>query len=144
MIGFIGGTGPEGRGLALRFALAGQDVLIGSRELARASEAAEGIASLAPSASVSGSLNERVATDADPVFVTVPYSAHRDTLSELGRASDLEATYRLGFDHIRSKTVSREKPGAFQRIQGMLADHLRLRGDPRGAAMVQAARPGDP
>ena len=29
MLGLIGGTGPEGRGLALRFALAGEDVLIG-------------------------------------------------------------------------------------------------------------------
>ena len=32
MIGFIGGTGPEGRGLALRFALAGEKIFIGSRE----------------------------------------------------------------------------------------------------------------
>ena len=30
MIGFLGGTGPEGRGLALRLALAGEDVIIGS------------------------------------------------------------------------------------------------------------------
>ena len=32
MIGFIGGTGPEGRGLALRFAMAGESVMIGSRD----------------------------------------------------------------------------------------------------------------
>ena len=33
MIGFLGGTGPEGRGLALRLALAGEDVIIGSPHL---------------------------------------------------------------------------------------------------------------
>ena len=58
--------------------------MIGSRELARASDAAERLAALAPSASVSRSLNEKVAKDADPVFVMVPYAAHRDTLAALG------------------------------------------------------------
>ena len=40
MIGFIGGTGPEGRGLALRFCMAGEQVLIGSRDPDRARQAA--------------------------------------------------------------------------------------------------------
>ena len=31
MLAFLGGTGPEGKGLALRFALAGEEVVIGSR-----------------------------------------------------------------------------------------------------------------
>ena len=39
MIGFIGGTGPEGKGLALRLAIAGQPVLIGSRSSKRAQDA---------------------------------------------------------------------------------------------------------
>ena len=40
-IGFIGGTGPEGHGLAVRFAMAGHDVVIGSRDDERAKSAAE-------------------------------------------------------------------------------------------------------
>ena len=48
MIGFIGGTGPEGRGLALRFAIAGEDVAIGSRDTERAVEAAKSVASHNP------------------------------------------------------------------------------------------------
>ena len=40
MLAFLGGTGPEGRGLALRFALLGNDVVIGSRDVNRAREAA--------------------------------------------------------------------------------------------------------
>ncbi len=41
MLGFLGGTGPSGRGLALRLALAGERVSIGSRDRARAEEAKE-------------------------------------------------------------------------------------------------------
>ena len=73
MIGFLGGTGPEGRGLALRLALAGEDVIIGSR----AAAAAEEVAGLAPGAVVEGALNEETAARADVVFIAVPYSAQR-------------------------------------------------------------------
>ena len=57
MLGFIGGTGPEGRGLALRFALAGESVLIGSRNEERAKQAAESVSELAPPGSVRGAIN---------------------------------------------------------------------------------------
>ena len=83
MLGFLGGTGPEGKGLALRLALAGEDVWIGSRELTRAVDAAETVSALAPGASVSGALNVQVALKADVVFVTVPYQAHRRVLEEV-------------------------------------------------------------
>ena len=46
-IAVIGGTGPEGRGLALRFAMAGHPVVIGSRDESRASEAAAGLLEIA-------------------------------------------------------------------------------------------------
>ena len=81
MLGFIGGTGPEGRGLALRFALAGEQVLIGSREERRAREAVESMEGLVPPGSMRGALNHDVAREAGTVFVTVPYAAHRETLS---------------------------------------------------------------
>ena len=80
MIGFIGGTGPEGRGLGLRFALAGEQVLIGSRDEKRAQGAAEGTALAAPRSSVSAATNSEVARRADIVFITVPYAAQRRTL----------------------------------------------------------------
>ncbi len=83
VIGFIGGTGPEGRGLALRFALAGEDVLIGSRDEARAAEAAAELSALVPEGSIGGGLNEEVASRSDIVFVVVPYSGHRPTLEAL-------------------------------------------------------------
>ena len=82
-IGFIGGTGPEGKGLALRFALAGEDVLIGSRDATRAGEAAVELSALASQASIGGGLNDDVAARSDMVFVVVPYSGHGPTLEAL-------------------------------------------------------------
>ena len=83
LIGFIGGTGPEGRGLALRFVLAGERVVIGSRDRARAMKAVDRILSAAPDASVSGALNDEAVFQADPVFITVPYPAQRSTVEAL-------------------------------------------------------------
>ena len=86
MIGILGGTGPEGRGLGVRLALAGHEVMIGSRELSRAAEAAERMASRAPGVSVRAGLNEEVADWAETVFVTVPYAGQRPTLEPLAGA----------------------------------------------------------
>ena len=83
MIGFLGGTGPEGRGLALRFALAGESVIIGSRSGDRADEAAKSVARHAPEGAVRGGLNLEAATQGDIVFVAVPYAGHRATLDSL-------------------------------------------------------------
>ena len=83
VIGFIGGTGPEGKGLALRFALAGEEVLIGSRDESRAAEAASELSALAAGCSIGGGLNDDVASRSEIVFVVVPYSGHRPTLESL-------------------------------------------------------------
>ena len=83
VIGFIGGTGPEGRGLALRFALAGEEVLIGSRDESRAADAASELSALAAGRSIGGGLNDDVAARSDIVFVVVPYSGHKPTLESL-------------------------------------------------------------
>ena len=83
MIGFIGGTGPEGRGLALRFALAGEDVLIGSRDAERAQSAADSVREIASSISIGGGLNAEVADRSDTIVIAVPYSAQKPTLESL-------------------------------------------------------------
>ena len=86
MIGFLGGTGPEGRGLGLRLALAGHDVMIGSRDAVRAQEAAERVAARGQGMSVEAGLNEDVAVCAGTVFVTVPYEGQRPLLESLAEA----------------------------------------------------------
>lgn len=79
-LGFLGGTGPLGRGLAMRFAQAGHRVLIGSRDEERARQAARRVAEVAGATAVEGADNHRACADADIVFVTVPYGAQRPTL----------------------------------------------------------------
>ncbi|HIN04735.1 MAG TPA: NADPH-dependent F420 reductase [Dehalococcoidia bacterium] len=88
MLAFLGGTGPEGRGLAIRLALAGEEVVIGSRDAARASTAAEELLLLAPGARITGAANADAAAQADTIFLTFPYEGQRPTLETLGEALD--------------------------------------------------------
>ena len=82
-IALVGGTGPEGRGLATRFALAGHRVSIGSRDAARGVEVARELAASLGRGDISGADNATAVADADLVVVVVPYSAHRATLEGL-------------------------------------------------------------
>jgi NADPH-dependent F420 reductase len=82
-IAVIGGTGAEGFGLALRFAGAGAAVLIGSRELAKAQDAARRIAQAAPGAKAEGRLNRDAAAQAEIAVLTVPLAAQIATLRSL-------------------------------------------------------------
>ena len=80
-IAVLGGTGKEGKGLVYRWARAGYHVLIGSRAAEKAQAAAADVLSmLGGSGSVEGMDNPTAAQKADIVVLTVPYSAHRDTL----------------------------------------------------------------
>ncbi len=83
MLAFLGGTGPEGKGLALRLVLAGEATIIGSRDAARAAAAAEELLRAAPGASINGANNADAATQADVVFLTFPYEGLRPLLEQL-------------------------------------------------------------
>ena len=113
MLGFIGGTGPEGRGLALRLALAGEKALIGSRDEARARQAVESISRFLPQGALRGALNTEVANTADIVFVVVPYAAQRDTLvslkGELAGKIVVDAVVPLAFSKGRARAVPVEE-----------------------------------
>jgi NADPH-dependent F420 reductase len=83
-VAVLGGTGKEGKGLAYRWAKAGYKILIGSRTPEKAvSTAAEIIEMMDGSGSVVGLSNQEAAKLADIVVLTVPYSAHRDTLESV-------------------------------------------------------------
>ena len=110
MLGFIGGTGPEGRGLALRFALAGERVIIGSRDEERARKAIESISDMVPAGSVEGAHNDQAAHLADIVFVTVPYAGHRDTLTSVKESLAgkivVDVVAPLAFDGGRARSIA--------------------------------------
>lgn len=83
-IAVVGGTGPQGKGLAYRFARAGHDVKIGSRNAARAEEtAAEIRAKIAPDCSVTGMANADACDTAEIVLLAVPYEGHGELVSAL-------------------------------------------------------------
>ena len=88
MLAFLGGTGPEGRGLALRMALAGEDVTIGSRDASRASGAAEELLQAAPEKNIQGAENSEAAANCKVAFLTFPYEGQRPTLEAMGGALD--------------------------------------------------------
>lgn len=81
-IGIIGGTGREGRGLAMRWAAKGHDVVVGSRDAARAQDKAREFgAELGEGGErITGGSNEEAAAAGEVAVLTVPYAAHADTL----------------------------------------------------------------
>jgi len=85
-IAILGGTGREGTGLALRWAAAGEDVIIGSRDERRAAAAADHLNHTLGKAAIRGTSNRRAAEEADVVVLTVPYAAHLSTLKEVKEA----------------------------------------------------------
>lgn len=88
MLAFLGGTGPEGKGLALRLAMAGETVVIGSRDAGRAQEAADELLAIAPGTAISGAVNGEAAEQADVVFLTMPYNGMSPTINGVGNALD--------------------------------------------------------
>lgn len=85
-IPIIGGTGALGYGLALRWAQAGQPIVIGSREAKRAEEAADRVRGGAADAEVEGVQNAEAAARGPIVFLTVPFRAQSETLTNLEEA----------------------------------------------------------
>ena len=135
MLSFIGGTGPEGLGLALRFLLAGEDVIIGSRSAERASAAAERLrgilettASDRPISSVrvEGLVNEEAVKLGDIVLITVPFNAQAATLSELkgaiGNKIVIDAVVPLKFGKGTIEAVPVPEGSAAEQAQSILPD----------------------
>ena len=81
-IAVVGGTGPQGKGLAYRFAAAGHDVRVGSRDAGRAAETAGLIAERA-GVPVGGGTNSDVAQASDIVVLAVPFDGHAELVTAL-------------------------------------------------------------
>ena len=83
-IAIIGGTGPEGSGLALRWARAGETIIIGSRDVQRAADTATTLSKqLASGGRISGAENSAACSQADIVVLTVPFQSHAEMLKYL-------------------------------------------------------------
>ena len=85
-IAIIGGTGPQGQGLALRFARAGIEVVVGSRDPTRAATTVAEVNAKLPkgSSNIVGLSNLDAIREADEMVIfAVPWSAHNDTLHNI-------------------------------------------------------------
>ncbi|MGZ4827972.1 MAG: NADPH-dependent F420 reductase [Terriglobales bacterium] len=85
-IAILGGTGAEGFGLALRWARAGETVIIGSRDPKRAQDAAARIKAAVPNAKVSGDENMAACAAADLLVLTIPFEGHCALLKQIKTA----------------------------------------------------------
>ncbi|WP_307816445.1 NADPH-dependent F420 reductase [Nocardioides limicola] len=100
-IAVLGGTGPQGRGLARRFAAAGLNVVLGSRSAERAEAAAADLAE-ATGGTVTGADNAGAAARGDLVLLVVPFDGHAELVAELAPVLTdkivVDCVNPLGFD----------------------------------------------
>ena len=122
-VAILGGTGPEGRGLALRWARAGVAVVIGSRDATRAATIA---AELAPGDALplSGAANADAARAADVVVISVPWDGHAATLTsltdELAGKVVIDIVNPLEFDDRGPVTIPVAEGSAAEQAQSLL------------------------
>ncbi|MFC4853929.1 NADPH-dependent F420 reductase [Actinophytocola glycyrrhizae] len=120
-IGVLGGTGPQGKGLALRWAKAGLKVIIGSRSADRAEAAAAELGD-----GVTGADNATTAAAADIVLVAVPWEGHGELLATLrdqliGKIV-IDCVNPLGFDKQGPFALPVEEGSAAQQAEGLLPE----------------------
>ena len=120
-IGILGGTGEQGRGLARRFALAGNPVIIGSRSAERAASVAQ---ALGGELGVRGMANQDAAESADVVIVAVPWDGHSALLASLagplaGKVV-IDCVNPLGFDEAGCYPLAVTEGSAAQQAAAVL------------------------
>src|SRR5689334_7150940 len=93
-IAVIGGTGPQGRGLARWLASAGHSVVIGSRSAERAEDAAREVRARTRG-EVTGADNSAAVAAADVVLIVIPWQGHRELVASL--AGELDGKLVVSF-----------------------------------------------
>ena len=120
-VGVLGGTGEQGRGLAYRWAQAGQRVIIGSRDEQRAQAVAADLG-----ATVEGATNVVCAARADVVVAAVPWAGHEALLTELRTALAgkiiVDCVNPLGFDKQGAFALAVAQGSAAQQAAELLPD----------------------
>jgi len=130
-VGLLGGTGPEGRGLALRWAMAGARVTIGSRSLDRARAAADELNQRIGSQLVGGEMNQLVARESDFVLISIPFEHAAGTVQEhqdefKSGAILIDATVPLTFEKGRVRYVELPEGSSSERLRGVLKPEIPL------------------
>ena len=126
IIAILGGTGKEGMGLALRWAIAGYKIVIGSRQAEKARMAARDINNRLGINSVAGLENAESVAAADICVLTVMQSAHQQALQSLKEVLPgkilVDATVRVDYQNARPP----DPPSAAQQAQEILGPAVRV------------------
>lgn len=126
-IAILGGTGPQGRGLARRFAQAGLPVVIGGRSAERSRAVADEL-SEAIGVSVHGTDNLTAAERGDVVLVVVPWEGHAELLTGLkavlGGKVVVDCVNPLGFDKQGAYALEVAEGSATEQAAAILSDSL--------------------
>jgi 8-hydroxy-5-deazaflavin:NADPH oxidoreductase len=121
VVGVLGGTGDQGRGLAYRLAREGQHVVIGSRSAERAATAAAEIGH-----GVRGADNAECARQSDVVVVAVPWEGHKALLEslrgELAGKIVVDCVNPLGFDKRGAYAIRPEEGSAAEQARDLLPE----------------------
>lgn len=137
-IAILGGTGPQGRGLARRFAQAGLPVVIGSRVRLRARATAAALVQALDGLDRAGHLtghtlgqitgggNAEAAASGDIVVIAIPWEAHADLLREVAPALVgkvvVDCVNPLGFDEYGAYALAVPEGSAAQQAAGILTE----------------------
>jgi NADPH-dependent F420 reductase len=121
VVAVLGGTGPQGRGLAYRLGGAGQRVILGSRDAARAQATAAELGG-----NVTGDTNAGAAAAAGIVIVAVPWDGHGALLEslrgELAGKIVVDCVNPLGFDKQGAYALTVPEGSAAQQAAALLPD----------------------
>jgi 8-hydroxy-5-deazaflavin:NADPH oxidoreductase len=130
-IGIIGGTGEEGRGLALRWAMAGARVTIGSRSSQRAEEAAGELNQLLGGEKIAYGSNEAAVAEAEFILLTVPFEHAASTLTSLkdgfrAGAVVIDITVPVSFEQGRVRYLEPAEGSASEHLKALLPEQIPL------------------
>ncbi|HEX6678232.1 MAG TPA: NADPH-dependent F420 reductase [Actinomycetes bacterium] len=122
-LGLLGGTGPQGRGLALRFALAGHEVLLGSRDEERCQRVVAELLSN-HDLPIRPVVNEQAAADAEVVLLTFPFEGQAALLPALAGALAgkvvVDVVNPLGWDELGAFMLPVAEGSAAEQAQALL------------------------
>ena len=126
-VGFLGGTGPEGRGLALRWARAGAQVTIGSRSIDRARGVADELNQILGGPTVSGAENTTTVADSEFVILTVPFEHAASTIASY---NDRFTAGTILIDTTVPVVFEKGRPSYVELPEGSGSEHLKARLNP--------------
>jgi len=131
IIGIVGGTGKEGKGLAYRWIKAGHRVIIGSRQWEKAQRAVEELSELLGGETelLQGMENRDAVVACEIAVITVPYAAHKPTLEDLKDALDGKIVVDVVVPIVPPKVTKVQMPEAgsvAQEAQTILGENCRV------------------